>query len=183
MHAAFSAAAEATPIRENSPAFGVSLYLQSRDLHFGLQVRVGSSCLPVGAARTFCSRPKLTAKIQGRNSTPGLLVCARRWKTHALQAHGSIVGCADCANNREQRSGYQGTAFKKQENAGATFPVFRRIGNRGFQVGERFASNPFGGPAGTRPPDLQEGLPARATRPVDPPQADGLNANPVAARR
>src|SRR6202012_5399205 len=38
---AFTVAAEETPIRENSVPLGDSLYLQSGDLHFRPQVRVG----------------------------------------------------------------------------------------------------------------------------------------------
>ena len=63
---AFSASAEETPIKENSGPFGASLYLQSRDLHFGLQVRVGSLCLPVERRSNFLLSRKLTAKNTGK---------------------------------------------------------------------------------------------------------------------
>ncbi len=74
---AFSAAAEETPIRENSAAFGASLYLQSGDLHFGLQVRVGSLCLAVGAARTFCSRaPDMAPRTEWGCHPVAAVICS-----------------------------------------------------------------------------------------------------------
>jgi hypothetical protein len=78
---AFSIATEETPIRENSASFAAILHLQTKDLHFTPQIEGRKFVLERPNRSNFCSRAKLTGKIQGRISTPDLPDCPEASET------------------------------------------------------------------------------------------------------
>ncbi len=147
------------------------------------QVRVGSLCLPVGAARTFRSRAKLTAKNTGKkfdSRSPRLREALENpcalgtWKYFRGARTVQVTGNED----RDIRKRF--SKNRERERRHSLYFVYRQSG---LSIVERFASEPARRPASTRPPNPQEGRPARATTPVGPSQGDGLNANSVVARR
>ncbi len=97
---AFSAAAEETPIREKSAPLGASLYLQSRDLHFGSQVRVAVCARPVAAFELSALAQNNREKYREDFRFPTSCVARRYLKPMCCRHFRGFRSCADPANNR-----------------------------------------------------------------------------------
>ena len=118
---------------EFSAPLGASLYLQSGDLHFRPQVRVGVCAWPVGAARTFCSRAKLTGKNTGKNLVSRSPAASEGARNPYVAGVCEIFEVARTLQMAGTEIAITGKRFSNnRESAITAFPVFLRVAKRRF---------------------------------------------------